>query len=106
MWPIAIGISSGLTASALFLAALTLIRPRLVLSKSITREILKDGSRYYQIKVIDHTRFPIARVQAELLHAHRTILHSDYGGSSLLQTRPIPLKRSYLLRLERYDQRD
>lgn len=106
MWSIAIGISSGIASSALFLAALTLIRPRLALSKCITREKLKDGSLYYQIKVVNHTRFPLARVQAELLHGHRTILHNDYGGSPLLQTRPILLKRSYLLRLARYDRRD
>jgi len=106
LWSIAIGISSGIASSALFLAALTLIRPRLALSKCITREKLKDDSLYYQIKVVNHTRFPLARVQAELLHGHRTILHNDYGGSPLLQTRPILLKRSYLLRLARYDRRD
>lgn len=106
MWSIAIGISSGIASSALFLAALTLIRPRLALSKCITREQLKDGSLYYQIKVVNHTRFPLARAQAELLHGHRTILQNDYGGSPLLQTRPILLKRSYLLRLARYDRRD
>jgi hypothetical protein len=67
---------------------------------------MADGSIYYQIKLINRTRFDIVRIRAELLHTQEVMIPGSNASIPLFHTKPVPLKRAEILRIGRFNSRD
>lgn len=63
---IIIAISTGLTASILFLLLLSRLRPTIIVSKQIAKTRTPSGEDEYIIKILNKTYFSIINVKAQL----------------------------------------
>jgi len=98
-----IGILSSVIASIIFLTFLTRVRPKIEISNQIAKgKSLTTGDIIYRIKVINKTRHSIINIKAQL-HLVTPIV---VPGGILLKTKEIPLKRSEVMCLEKFDPKD
>ena len=97
-----IGILSSIIASILFLWFLTKIRPQLEISDQIAKERSLEGKTIYKIKVINKTSHPIINIKAQLLLVTPTVV----PGGILMETKKIPLKKSEVMYIEKFDRSD
>lgn len=100
-----IGILSSLVASLVFLCFLTRIRPKIEISKQIAKEYADGdvcGQGPYKIKIINKTRRRIIDVEAQLHLMEIRVL----PGGIIRRGVPIPLVRSKIMEIEKFDPRD
>lgn len=99
---IIIGVLSSAVACLIFLLFLSRIRPKIIISDQIAKEKSIKGSIAYRIRVINKTHRPIMDIKAQL---HRVTLIVVPGGT-IPKVKEIPLKRSEIMELPKFDPRD
>ncbi|WP_156786032.1 hypothetical protein [Archaeoglobus veneficus] len=100
---IIIGVISSVIASLLFLLFLTRVRPEIEISNQIAKgKSLTTGDTIYRIKVINKTRRPIINIKAQL----HLVTPITVPGGILLKSKEIPLRRSEIMYLEKFDPND
>ncbi len=97
-----IGILSSLAASLMFLLFLTRIRPKIIISDQISKGIGSRGERVYRIKIINKTHRPIINVKAQLHLMTPTVT----PGGIIMKSKEIPLKRSEIMQISKFDVKD
>ena len=103
LFSVIIGVLSSVIASLIFLSFLTRVRPKLEISDKIAKgKSLTTGDIIYRIKVINKSRRPVINVKAQL-HLITPIV---IPGGMLLKSKEIPLKRSEVMYLEKFDPSD
>ena len=97
-----IGVLSGFTASFIFLLFLTMIKPKIIISKQIAKNCPTSGQVNYQIKIINKTANSIINVKAQLFLITPIVM----PGGLIEQNVSIPLKTSELMELSKFDVND
>lgn len=62
-----IGVVSGFIASLLFVSFLYRLRPKIVISPEIAKEVQSDGQWHYTFKVVNKTPYPVIDFKLELI---------------------------------------
>lgn len=99
---IIIGVLSSAVASLIFLLFLNRIRPKIIISDQIARGKSTKGNIIYRIKVINKTSRSIMDIKATL-HRVRTVV---VPGGTIPKVKEIPLKRSEIMELPKFDPKD
>lgn len=99
---VSIGVLSSFVASLIFLLFLTRVRPKIEISDKIAKSVSPTGEPIYRIKIINKTRRSIINVKAELQLVTPTVT----PGGIIQKTKTIPLKRSEIMEISKFDLKD
>lgn len=101
---IILGVLSSFIAALLYFYLFFLrLKPNLSISKEICKREGEDGLMEYEIKVVNNNRRrSTVNVRAELL----LVTRRNAPGGMILHTDPLPLKRSDIFEITRFDPKD
>ncbi len=97
-----IGILSSLVASLMFLLFLTRVRPKIIISDRIAKGKSSTGETVYRIKIINKTHRSIINVKAQL----HLMIPTVTPGGIIMKSKEIPLKRSEIMEISKFDLKD
>ncbi len=102
LFAIIIGVLSSFISSIIFLFTLSRLRPRIDISKMISKDIDSNGKPIYRIKVINRNKRPIINIKAQL-----TLVKPWMSpGGAIIKSTDIKLKRSDPIEIAKYDRND
>ena len=99
---ILIGVLSSIVASIIFILFLRRLRPKIIISPEIAKWKTIKGERIYQIKVINETGRSIINIKAQLF----LVTHRERPGGRTPATEKIPLYKSEVMELSKFDLKD
>lgn len=97
-----VGILSSLVASAMFLLAISTLKPTIDVSSAIAKRTDADGNTTYAVKIINRTRSPIASVRVRVYIASpRTV-----RGGRIYRLKPVELNQPEVMEIPGFDRND
>jgi hypothetical protein len=106
VWFIASALLSGVISSSVFLYCLSRIKPKITISKEITKNCDDPIKPVYKIKVVNKTRRPIIHVSLELLLIKSSIIPNSNSAKPLKSTDLIALKKPQVRMIAKYNSSD
>lgn len=98
-----IGIIASLTASGLFLLAISRLRPKFDISPVISKAKDHEGKTAYYVKVVNRTRSPVIGVKVRMSIA---VPQNAPGGTIHYNLKPLRLKTDEVMEVEGYNRKD